>query len=282
MIQGCDVHAGYGRIDWGAASKVVRFCWAKCTEGNKDYIDEQFASNVAGCKANGVPVGSYHFAFPLPDHKDHPGRSPEEQVERAFAGCKGLGSKPGELAHMLDAEWPAPEDAERKWGCTRPQISMWLKRYCELATQRWVRKPVIYTYPYWWRWLAAGADVSWAPEYELVFADYGHPGPGMPPDGWVPPHMSWVSATWRDWAVCQYSADGSKERIPGINACPVDRDCIRDEPTLRRLANLDVVPAPDPEDDRIVVPDDIRQSTLRLLVDDATSEYRRQRDEESS
>lgn len=235
MIQGVDVHAGYGRIDWSTASEHVRFAYVKCTTGNSPGVDAQFEANVEGCELHGVFVGAYHFAFPLPDDDAHPGRSPEDQVERAWVGCKEHGSRPGELPHAVDAEWPAPQDAA-KWGCTPAQISDWLRRYCEAATAKWGRKPIIYTYPAWWRWLAEGADVSWASDYDLWFADYGWTGPGTPPDDWQAPHLSWLRGTWDDWTLCQYSAVGSTVRIPGINACPIDRDCIRDEATLERLA----------------------------------------------
>ena len=247
MIQGADVHAGYGKIAWSVAAGVIGFVWAKCTTGNEPGIDAQFEANVAGCKEHGIPVGGYHFGFPLPDDPKHPGRSPEEQAERAFRDSKGLGRERGELPHAIDAEWPPPNEfddyvgadkVDKGWGCTRPEVSEWFRRYCARATELWGRKPVVYTYPAWWRWLASGTDVSWASEYDLWFANYRWLGPGTPPDGWVAPEIGWVRGTWSDFTVCQYSAEGSAERIQGINACPVDRDCIRDEETLRRLADL--------------------------------------------
>lgn len=240
MIQGVDVWHGYGTIDWkrARAEGGVRFCWAKCTQGNDPERDDRsFARHVAGCKEAGVYVGAYHYCYALPDDPEHPGRSPEEEIDRFFARSGGLGRGRGELPPMLDAEHPAPERAS-EFGCTRPQMSAWLRRAAERVVALWGRRPVIYTYPAWWRWLAQGANVSWAREYELVFADYGWPGPGTPPDGWQAPHIGWVKGTWADFTVCQYSADGSPARIPGIPACPIDRDCIRDEATLLRLANM--------------------------------------------
>jgi GH25 family lysozyme M1 (1,4-beta-N-acetylmuramidase) len=255
MIQGADVHAGYGKIAWEKAAAVLRFVYVKCTTGNSPGVDAQFAANVSGAIAHDVAVGGYHFSYPLPDDAAHPGRSPEEQAERAFRDSRGLGSREGELPHAIDAEWPPPQECDdyvgrdkvdKGWKCTRPQMSEWFRRYCVHATKLWGRKPIIYTYPAWWRWLAEGADVSWAREYEVWFADYAHPGPGTPPDGWVAPHMPWVAGTWDDFTICQYSAEGSGERIPGIAACPVDRDCIRDEETLRRLTSHGVSASVEP------------------------------------
>lgn len=238
MLLGVDTHVGYGVVDWAKAKAAgVRFAYLKCTQGNENFVDAQFSHSHAECTRLDIPHGAYHFAEPLPDDPKHPGRSPLDQVERAFANCQGLGSKPGDLTHAVDAEWPPPEEAA-KWGCTRPQISAWLKEYCQLATDRFGRKPVIYTYPAWWKWLAEGADVSWASEYLLWFADYDHPGDGTPADGFTPDHMSWIASTWSDWAVCQFSAQGSNARVDGINACPIDRDCIRSETMLLRLRGL--------------------------------------------
>lgn len=246
MIFGVDTHAGYGRVNWALCKLAgVLFAYLKCTTGNDAGVDAQFENSLQGCRDNDIAVGAYHFAFPLPEDPQHSGRSPAEQVERAFEGCHGLGSAPGDLAHVVDAEWPAPEDAA-KWGCTRLQISAWLKEYCERATEKWGRKPVIYTYPSWWRWLSQGADVSWASEYLLWFADYDHLEDGVPADSFTPDHMSWVSDTWSDWAICQFSAQGSNAKVPGINACPIDRDCIRSETMLSLLRGLD---------DRPTVPD---------------------------
>lgn len=239
MLLGVDTHVGYGRVDFAKAKAAgVRFAWLKCTQGNENFVDSQFENSLAGCIANGIPAGSYHFLETLnEDEIHHPGRSPEDQARRAFAGDRGLGSKPGQLAHMVDMEWPKTKDAQLVWNISRQQISDRSKRYCEAASDLRERKVVIYTYPDWWRWLEQGADVSWASGYQVVWADYGWLGDGPPPDGWVPPHWGWQK-TWSDWAACQFSAEGSKARIDGINACPIDRDCIRSETMLLRLRGL--------------------------------------------
>lgn len=240
MILGVDVFSGYGVIDWAAAAQAgVRFAYVKCTEGNEARRDDTaFTRNVAGCKAAGVLVGSYHFPYPLPSGQGLPvGRSPREQAERAYEACGGLGERPGELPHAVDAEWPEVGEWG-KWGCTAKQLSDWLREYCIHATLLWSRQPIIYTYPFWWKALAGAADVSWAAEYDLWIANYTHPGDGLP----KPHEGPIVPAPWTDYAIHQFSADKSPTRVPGIPVCPLDRNVIRDEETLRRLARLDETP----------------------------------------
>lgn len=229
MIQGVDVFSGYGLIDWNlVAQSGVRFAWVKCWEGNEGK-DPAFERNVQRARDAGIAVGGYHFAFPLPTDPKHPGRGALEQAEMYFKACSGLGSRPGELSPALDLEWPPPNEWA-KWGCSAQQISDWGRECAEAITLLWGRLPILYTYPWWWSALSK-SDVSWAGRYPLWMAAYNHPGPGMPADGKRPP----VPAPWTEWAAWQYSAEGSKERVPGIPACPVDRDCIRDESTFELL-----------------------------------------------
>lgn len=243
MIIGLDVHAGYGVIDWDrVAAAGYRFVWCKCSEGDQGmgkYIDAQYKRNVAEATRVGLAVGAYHFAFPLPSvGPNAPGNSPAEQVEYAYKNSAGLGSKPGDLSHAVDAEWP-PTNEFAKWNCTPAQVSAWFKEYCELATVKFGRKPIIYTYPAWWKFLSENADTSWASEYDLWYANYSHPNAA--PTSGNPPLLSWVKKTWTDWAAWQHSADGSTVKVPGIVAKAVDRNVIKDEPTLARLQGLEYI-----------------------------------------
>lgn len=237
MIPGVDVHAAYGRINWKlVAAAGYRFVWAKSAEGNEPHKDDlTWQRNTAEAQANGLAAGVYFFPYPLPPGAA--GRGPLEQAERFHSRVGGFGSQPGELAPVIDAEWPAPQDWA-KWGCRAQQLSDWLREHCEAVTLLFGRLPVIYTYPHWWRTLAAGADVSWASRYRLWLADYSWTVEGHPVAGWAPPKLSWVRPTWVEWAACQHSADGSLVRVPGIPACPVDRNVIRDEATLAALTGV--------------------------------------------
>jgi lysozyme len=232
MIPGVDVHGGYGIIDWSkVAASGVRFAIAKCTEGNEPAKDDgTFNRNITGMRINGIVPGGYHFPYPLPQDGTHAGRSPREQMERYWLKSGGLGSRVGELPPIVDAEWPELGDWSR-WGTSAAGISQWLREFCELVAERWARKPLLYTYPFWWRAVSASANVAWAADYGLWMANYTHPEAGTPPDHAGPI----VPAPWDNWDIWQYSAKGSLARIPGINAVPVDRDCIKDAKTLARL-----------------------------------------------
>lgn len=242
MLAGVDVHAGYGVIDYrSVASEGYRFVYAKCAEGNEARRDDlTWRRNVDAARAAGLAVGIYNVPWYLPYGADLPaGRHPVEQAERFHARCGGFGSELGTLPPAIDVEWPPPEEWA-KWGCSAAQISRWLRDHCEAVELLWSRAPIIYLYPHLYRELARAADVSWMRRYDAWWADYGWPGEGSPPDGWQPSHWSWQS-TWDDWTMCQHSAKGSLVRVPGISACPVDRDVIRDEATLQRLLGGNVI-----------------------------------------
>lgn len=237
MIPGVDVFSGYGSIDWARVRAAgYRFAFIKCTEGNEPRRNDiRFAENVRNARDAGLYVSAYHFPYPLREDPTHPGRTPAEQAQLFWSVSGGLGRAPGELPPVVDAEWPAVEDWG-KWGVTAATISGWLRDFCEHVTVLWGRRPIIYTYPFFWRILAASTDVSWAAEYLLWIANYTHSGEGIPP----PSKQPIIPAPWTEWTFWQFSADGSPVRVPGIPACPIDRDVFAgDLDALRRLANID-------------------------------------------
>ena len=60
-VRGLDVSHHQGEIDWQrVASDDVSFAFIKATEGG-DFVDSDFAENLADARAAGVAVGAYHF-----------------------------------------------------------------------------------------------------------------------------------------------------------------------------------------------------------------------------
>lgn len=267
MVPGIDCYSGYGRINWKlVAESGVRFMWAKCGEGNEPRRDDAlYRYNVQAARDNGVSVGAYFYAYPLPSGKDKPaGRDPLSQAQRFFSLTAGLGGQAGELSPAFDLEWPPPfekvkgadgkyvfnpdgslklVDKWAEWGCSAQQLSDWGHDFCEAVTVLFGRPPIVYTYPWWWEAVARGADVSWAAKYPLWLASYVHLGPGLP----EPRELPRALHPWDQWDVLQYSADGSSVRVPGVPVSPLDRNCMRDESALLRLTGR--APTVDPDAD---------------------------------
>lgn len=249
MLLGVDVWEGYGPIDWVRAKAAgVRFAYAKSTQGN-DGKDPRFDAYVAGAKAAGVPVGAYLYGYALPTNDKHPGRAPEDQARKLYADCNGLGRANGELPPVLDAEFPARWDARKKdangnlidqwghWGVGPEFIARWILACLEEMERLWGRTPILYTYPDFWARLGAFGKLPEFRRFMLWIASYAREGSKL----WLPAdhERALIPGPWDDFTIWQFSADGSPIRIPGIAACPLDRDVIKDEDTLMRLLTVD-------------------------------------------
>lgn len=246
MILGVDVHAGYGAISWDrVAAAGVRFSIAKCTEGNQGK-DGRFDANVAGARAQGIYVGAYLFAFPLPTDAGHPGRSPKDQARKFYADSKGLGKGYGELPPVLDFEWPPSHEKEKgtsriidtwaKWGVSPKFICDWAEECIDEMERLWERTPMIYTYPWFAKSLGDQLKRERFARCPLWLAEGSNLDKWLPPESWEPK----VPAPWTRATFVQHGFDGSTIQIPGIKAVPVDRDCFMgDIDELRAIAQID-------------------------------------------
>jgi lysozyme len=65
MLQGIDISAAQGHIDWAAvaAAGTVNYAFCKATEG-VTFTDKMFKINWDAIKAHGLVRGAYHFARP--------------------------------------------------------------------------------------------------------------------------------------------------------------------------------------------------------------------------
>jgi lysozyme len=234
MLLGIDAWSGYGAIDWARAQAAgVRFVILKCTEGNEGK-DGRFDQYAEGCRNAGIPAAPYLFGFPLPPMAGRQGRAPEEQARRLYADCKGLGTQPGDLPPVLDMEWPPHFERDKstskildrwtQWRVDAAFIAKWTLECLAELERLFNRPPILYTYPHFWQSLGeAGKDPAFA-RYPLWIANYTHGNAWMPPDTAKPI----VPAPWSDWTIWQFSADGSPVRVPGVPACPLDRNVIRE------------------------------------------------------
>lgn len=250
MLRGLDVSSVQGAVAWDAVAKQLgcRFAFVKCSEGNrgKDPIfntpsmfvdaarassvtgrDPMFTANVAGAKGAGLYVGPYHFAYPLPADGT-PLRNPADQAKYAFDCAGGLGEINGDLPPMLDFEWPPPEQWQ-KWGCSAEQLKQWALDYLHAAEGYWGCKPILYTYPDFWRHLQADGE-PFFPDYPLCMASYPHVA-RWPVDGENPIALP----PWNNWMFWQWTGGGM--RMP--NGAPGDFQVFHgDEAALAALCQV--------------------------------------------
>lgn len=236
LLLGIDAWSGYGAIDWKRAQSAgVKFAFLKCTTGN-DGIDGKYKANAQACRDIGLPYAPYLFGYPLREIAGKPGRSPEDQARRMYADCDGQADMPP----VLDLEWPPHFEKEKgtskildrwtQWNVDAAFIADWGLRCLAELERLFGRVPILYTYPNFWQSLGqAGKDEAWS-KYPLWIANYTHPNEWLPPDGAKP----YVPEPWSKWGIWQFSADGSSMRVPGVGACPLDRDCMTQE-TLDEL-----------------------------------------------
>lgn len=64
IYAGIDVSHHNGNIPWvNVDQSKVEYVWAKMSQG-QDFYDRQREHNLEGCRANGIPIGGYHFPSP--------------------------------------------------------------------------------------------------------------------------------------------------------------------------------------------------------------------------
>lgn len=198
-LAGVDVssYQHWTSLDWAKVKAAGQdFAFVKATE-DTGYANPYFAADWAGLGAVGMARGAYHFA--------RPNRVAGSAAAQAgyFVQVAGLAHDPGALAPMFDME-----DAG---GLTPTELVAWSKAWLGTVQALTGRRPIIYTYAYFWR--TAMGDSQAFTAYPLFLADYHDltgttaPRPGMP-GGW---------ATWTFW---QYSDVG---KVPGISGS-VDMD----------------------------------------------------------
>ncbi|MFD4470261.1 glycoside hydrolase family 25 protein [Rhodococcus sp. NPDC058505] len=187
-VKGPDVaswqHPGGAGIDWFAVrASGHQFAMVKATEG-LNYVNPYFVQDGIGMRLAGMVRGAYHYA----DVR----ASPEAQA--AFFAATAFPVVSGGLPPVLDLE-----DAK---GLPPAAVIDWTRRYLRAVESLTGDKPIIYTYPHFWR--TAMANTTEFSHYPLWIADYnGKNQPGPLPGGWS------------HWTFWQYTDSG---RIPGVNA----------------------------------------------------------------
>lgn len=205
-LNGVDVashqHPGGSAIDWGqVAADGQKFAFIKATEGTS-YTNPYFSGDSLKAQEAGVMPGSYHYA--------RPGWNDPRAEARFYATTLATGAQPS-LPPVLDLE----EDG----GLSPAQLQTWTREWVDEIQTLTGRKPIIYTYDWFWR--NRMANTTEFSEYPLWLAYYSDSLPNNIPGGWS--HVTF-------W---QYSDKGSVNGIRG----PVDMNSYYgDDAQLQALA----------------------------------------------
>lgn len=189
-VQGIDVSAYQGQIDWHAVRKGgISFAYLKVSEGG-DHVDPRFYANWANAAQAGVPRGAYHFIYWC--------RTPEEQ---AIWFSKAVPQDDDQLPPVLDLEWNNhSRTCKRKVG--REEALRTTKVILQAMEYHTGKKPVIYTDINFHRDVLEGE----LPDHEFWLRSVA-----------AEPNKRFRGRRWHFW---QYTATG---KVPGIRG-DVDRN----------------------------------------------------------
>lgn len=159
VLRGIDVSYANGSIDWSKVKKSgVQFAILRSTFGSElpSQIDSQFYQNAQGCVRNGVPFGTYHFAYFINEQK--------AREEADFAIKKASEYKQYIKFIVLDVE----EDSER-YANSMGYKPDWTA--CSIAFMERVREsgfiPILYSN---YNWLNTKFDFDKMKKYKLWYA----------------------------------------------------------------------------------------------------------------
>lgn len=177
-------HPSGASINWSAVKQSGRsFAFVKATEG-LDYTNPHYLGDSIEIKAAGLHRGTYHYAD-----------------VRSSATLQALKYAALTLGNRLPMDMPPVVDFENSYGRPPAHLQSWLREFLGVLETAAGRKPIIYTYPSFWR--SAMANTREFADYPLWIADYnGQASPTLPlPGGWT------------SWALWQYT---DKAGQPGI------------------------------------------------------------------
>jgi len=209
-ISGPDVasyqHPSGSAINWQKVrASGQRFVFIKATEGTR-YRNPYFASDWSGSRAAGLIHGAYDFARP------NANAGSAARQARYFVATVGKSRHRGDLPPTLDLEVTGGLGPSKLIGWTR----QWLNTVQNLTG----RKPMIYSYPYFWTHRMAGTRLF--RDHRLWGASYGS-------------RPTTFGGAWRTWTFWQYR---STSRVSGIRA-RADMNRFHGTLTqLRALANM--------------------------------------------
>ena len=209
-VSGPDVasyqHPGGKSINWATVHTAGKqFVFIKATEGTR-YRNPYFAGDWSGSHAAGLLHGAYHFARPN-------GRAGSAAAQaRVFVATAGRARSAGDLPPTLDLEVTG--------GLGPAKLISWTRQWLTAVQNLTGRKPMIYSYPYFWAHNMRGTTAF--RDHRLWGASYGS-------------RPTTFAGAWTTWTFWQYS---STTRLSGIRA-QTDMNTFNGSlAQLRALANM--------------------------------------------
>ncbi len=196
VLQGIDVSAWNGRIDWTKVSSCgMKYAWVKHTEG-QTHVNSGHRENILGARNNNIVAGAYHFGRPDTNRDQHI----VDAVREADWFLQNYIPKPGDLVPVLDVEKGMKTDDSYN--------VEWALKWLEVVERAIGSKPMVYTAKWAEDLYLARADKSLLQElgkYPVWWASYNE---GVEPS-------RWTGKVWKEWSVWQYTSKGSVGGIRG-------------------------------------------------------------------
>jgi lysozyme len=201
IYSGTDVSGWNGNVPWGNVDQTkVQFVWAKVSQG-RDYYDKKAEHNFEGCRANGIPIGGYHFPSP---HIGKSSKDPKLEVEQFIRALGPI--QDGDMLPVLDLEAGVKKDPEfnRQWALSfLEEFEKETGIRCAVYTARWFVRGYM------------GRNMKGLTDYPLWVADYTKPykkgGRNEPDD----------LCGWDEWSAWQWTSKGKVRGLDqtGIRTC---------------------------------------------------------------
>ncbi|AZA14653.1 glycoside hydrolase family 25 protein [Corynebacterium choanae] len=157
-------HVGGAAIDWSQVKYAGNnFAFVKATEG-LGYVNPYFIADSKQAAANGLIVGSYHYA--------RPSQSATLQAKEYAAA----------LVAQPQPSLPPVLDLEVDEGLSPSQLTAWTQEFLTELQTLTGRKPIVYTYRYFWQHNMA--NTTSFTNYPLWLAAYQETVPTDIPGGW--------------------------------------------------------------------------------------------------
>jgi len=246
---GTDVSGYQPVVSWRfAQNHGVTFGWAKATEGT-GYVNPEYLEQIAGARAAGIYIGSYHFARPS-SHPNLTGANSAESEAQFFWSVASNYIRGSSQFMMPMLDW---EDIYMTNQLSAATLSAWVNQWCHSVSNYAYAsgvpgvKPVVYTGT-WYSTPSSKysglttAVTGWTP-WIAAYPANPNPQTGGPTAGTYP---------WSGWTFWQYAdtnwtggdADVFNGTAAGLSPYIVgglDLPCFASEPSSRHADQSGVI-----------------------------------------